>query len=116
LNRGHYFSVRFYGLLRSATLLLATAGFGGISLAAQTSAPSTATAAVNPASNNRSKVAVVPVGGETKIHGSTLKSAGPGSEEPLGTAARRLRKHKKHYRKAHRKPAHRRSQGLSSPF
>ena len=115
--------MRFYGLLKSAALLLAAAGLGGVSLAAQTSAsgdyssaPQPATAAVNPAPGKRPTIAVVPVTGETRIHGSTLSASGRGAEEPLGTAARRLRKHKKHYRKAHRKPAHRRSQGLSSPF
>jgi hypothetical protein len=55
-------------------------------------------------SNQKTKV--VPVGGETKIHGSTVPRAMMPREESLGDAARRLKRkkyrgHKKHA-KAHR--------------
>ncbi|MCI0352733.1 MAG: hypothetical protein L0Z53_25205 [Acidobacteriales bacterium] len=47
------------------------------------------------------KTQVVPVGGGTKIHGSTVPAAMMPREESLGDAARRLKKKK--YRKYHKK-------------
>jgi hypothetical protein len=46
------------------------------------------------------KTQVVPVGGTRKVHGSTVPSSMMPREEPLGDAARRLKKKK--YRKYHK--------------
>ena len=56
------------------------------------------------------KTQVVPVGGETKIHGSTVPAAMMPREESLGDAARRLKRKKYRAHKKHQKAQHAKQQ------
>src|SRR5919109_5040990 len=91
------------------TLLLAAASLSCVSLAAQTQPTSAdSNAAVSqPATQPAPQVMyggtvgnkntqVVPVSGETKIHGSTVPKSMMPREESLGDAARRLKRKKYH--------------------
>jgi hypothetical protein len=88
----YHVNMLFHRLLKLTGLVLAAAGLSWIAAVAQTTAPPPAAPGNG---GSQGKVAVLPVTGETKIHGSTIPSTMT-SQEPLGDAARRLRKHKKH--------------------
>src|SRR5262245_61987586 len=99
--------------MKLRTIILAAAGFS-VSLAAQTQPAANnnnGAAAAQPAQAappqvmyggtvGTTKTRVVPITGQTKIHGSTVPATMMPREESLGDAARRLKKKK--YRKYHK--------------
>jgi hypothetical protein len=100
----------FQRFLKFGRVVFAAAGLSWVAAAAQTSTPPPA---VPDNGAIPGKVAVLPVTGETKIHGSTLSSTGSATEEPLGDAARRVRKHKKHRKHVTKAKVHVRHQHSS---